>query len=277
MTRRIAAAVLAAAALAAGAQPAAAATPHSETQTAGQVDATLSWVKYGPFDYRDVHIRIRRGGRTVLDAPVPPPCAQCSAEPADPNGSLKLTDLDADGEPEAIVELYTGGAHCCYFSVIYGYRSASDSYGHLTHDWRDPSYQLVDIDHDGRPELRSSDALFAYEFTAYLFSALPVQIWHYSAGKLVDVTREFPAQVRHDVKKQRSRYHFLRRHKYDVRGAIAAYAADQYLLHRGAAGMRLVYNALRRGELKKHDGEFGPFKRKYVKRLRKFLHTLHYR
>jgi hypothetical protein len=263
-----------------GAQPSLAASARSETHTLGQVQATLSYTKNGDFDFRDVHLVIKRAGRTVLDAPVPPPCAQCPVIPSGASAnvdSLQLVDLERDGEPEAIVDLFTGGAHCCSFSVIYGYHPGTDSYSHRTQDWRDPSYNLVDIDHDGRPELRSADARFAYEFTAYVFSAFPVQIWHYSGGAMVDVTRQFPNQIRHDVKSQRSRYRFLRRHHYDVRGALAAYAADEYLLDRGAVGMRLVYNALHRGELKKHDGDFGPFERRYIKRLRRFLHSLGYR
>lgn len=268
------------AALLSVAQPSLAATARSETHTLGQVEAKLSYTKNGDFDYRDVHLTIKRAGHTVLDAPVPAPCAECPVIPSGASAnvdSLQLVDLEHDGEPEAIVDLTTGGAHCCSFSVIYGYHPATDSYSHRTQDWRDPSYSLVDIDHDGRPEFRSADARFAYEFTAYVFSAFPVQIWHYSGGAMVDVTRQFPNQIRHDVKAQLKRYRFMRRHYYDVRGVLAAYAADEYLLDRGAVGMRLVYNALHRGELKKQPGDVAPSGRKYVKRLRKFLHSLHYR
>ena len=31
---------------------------------------------------------------------------------------LTVRDLDGDGEPEVLVDLYTGGAHCCFYTVI---------------------------------------------------------------------------------------------------------------------------------------------------------------
>ena len=31
---------------------------------------------------------------------------------------LQVVDLDADGEPEVLVDAYTGGAHCCALTEI---------------------------------------------------------------------------------------------------------------------------------------------------------------
>ena len=268
------------AAVLAAAAPAFAAAPKTETAISGQVQARFSYQRESDFQYKDVHLEIRRAGRVVLDAPVPAPCREC---PVIPSGaaagvnSMSLVDLEKDGEPEAIVDLYTGGAHCCTYSVIYGYRPATDSYGRLIHGWGDSSYQLVDIDHDGRSELRSADDSFAYAFTSYLFSGLPVQVWGYRGGRLVDVTRNFPNTIRADLKSQASRYRLARREHLDVRGVLAAYVADQYLLDRGKYGWRAVRNALRRGELKKHAGDFAPHGKRYIKRLRAFLRKRGYR
>ncbi|MEA2398079.1 MAG: hypothetical protein QOK25_1635 [Thermoleophilaceae bacterium] len=258
----------------------AASTTKTDTASLGQVQAKLTYTQNGPYDYSDVHIQIDRAGHTVLDGPVPAPCSQCMIIPAGaPAGisSLQVVDLEHDGEPEVIVDLFTGGAHCCTLSVIYGYHSATDTYTHRTQDWRDPGYNLVDIDHDGRPEFRSSDARFAYEFTAYAFSAFPIQIWHYSAGSMIDVTKSFPDLVRRDAKAKRAQYRHLKAAHYDVRGAVAAYAADEYRLGRGAVGMRLVDRAFRDGLLHGPKGDVAPSGRKYIKRLRSFLRSLHYR
>ncbi|HEX8073983.1 MAG TPA: hypothetical protein VF545_03290 [Thermoleophilaceae bacterium] len=268
------------AAFLAAAAPTLAATPRTETAVSGQVQAKFSYQRESDFQYRDVHMEIRRAGRIVLDAPVPAPCRECPVIPAGAAAgvnSMSLVDLEKDGEPEAVVDLYTGGAHCCTYSVIYGYRAAGDSYGRLVHGWGDPSYQLVDIDHDGRPELRSADDAFAYAFTAYLFSGLPVQVWHYGAGRLVDVTRNFPNTIRADLKSQASRYRTARREKLDVRGVLAAYVADQYLLGQGKRGWRVVRNAYRRGELKAQPGDFGAHGKRYIKALRRFLRKRGYR
>src|SRR5947199_155313 len=80
---------------------------------------------------------------------------------------------------------------------------------------------------------------FAYEFTAYAFSVLPVRVWHYSAGTLTDVTRSFPRLAAADAKRNLRGYRQERRDpEGDVRGALAAYVADEYLLGHRAVGWR---------------------------------------
>jgi hypothetical protein len=253
-----------------------AAQATTETATAGGVTAHLSYDRTGDFEYSNVRLQVDRQGRTALDAPVPPPCDQCRPTPADPGHSLTVTDLDRDGEPEVIVDQYTGGAHCCFVSVIYGYEAATGGYGHLVQDWRDAGYTPKDLDGDGRPELVSADARFDYEFTAHVFSAFPIQIWRYRGGALADVTRAFPSAVRQDAKRKLSFYRRILREPKDardVRGALAAYVADRYLLGAPGRGWRLVLKARRRGQLR---GLGGPQDKRYVKRLRRFLRELGY-
>ena len=272
-------AVAAVAAVFAVLAPAASATV--ETATSGQVQAQLSYTKNGDFDYSDVRIKITRGGTTVLDEAVPGPCQDCQPMPAGhaETSSLTLKDLDKDGEPEAIVDLFTGGAHCCLVSVIYGYNAGSNTYGHLLQDWRDPGYTLTDLNHDGRPEFRSSDALFAYRFSAYVFSAFPIQIWHYQAGRMIDVTRSFPKLIKKDAKLQLHFYKSARGKKdLDVRGDLAAYTADEYLLgkSKGDAAWRLLKRANKRGELHGPTGDSLPKGSRYLRKLRHFLKNLGY-
>ena len=254
-------ALAAAAALFAVLAPAASATV--ETATSGQVQAQLSYTKNGDFDYNNVRIKITRGGTTVLDEAVPGPCQDCQPMPAGhaETSSLTLKDLDKDGEPEAIVDLFTGGAHCCLDSVIYGYNAGSNTYGHLLQDWRDPGYTLTDLNHDGRPEFRSSDALFAYRFSAYVFSAFPIQIWHYQAGRMIDVTRSFPKLIKNDAKLQLRFYKSARGKKdLDVRGDLAAYTADEYLLgkSKGDAAMAAAEAGEQARRVARPEGRFAP-------------------
>jgi hypothetical protein len=58
----------------------------------------------------------------------------------------------------------------------------------------------------------------------------------------------------------------------DVRGTVAAYVADQYLLGAGEKGWRLARRAVRRREIRKY-GEFDswPVGQRYLKRLHRFL------
>ena len=42
--------------------------------------------------------------------------------------SIGLRDLDGDGEPEVLLELFSGGANCCLSTLIYRYRANANTY-----------------------------------------------------------------------------------------------------------------------------------------------------
>ena len=141
----------------------------------------------------NTRIAIARGGTTVFNQAVADPCAQCAVVPAGVTGggsSLTIRDLDGDGEPEVLFDIYTGGAHCCSYTWIY--RFTGSTYAGLAATWGDTGYTLVDLNGDGVPELRSYDDRFAYEFTDFADSAFPPAIFSYRAGRLSDATRSSP-------------------------------------------------------------------------------------
>ena len=129
---------------------------------------------------------------------------------------------------------------------------------------------MKDFHKDGLIEFRSADKRFFYRFTAFAFSRAPVQIWRFETGRFKDVTRDgFRPQIRAD---KRHLWRAYLRHRSgqfsDVRGILAAWLADKYLLHRGAAGWRVLHRIEGRGEL---TGEFGPTGNRYLEKLRRFL------
>jgi subtilisin-like proprotein convertase family protein len=218
---------------------------------------------------RDARLQIRRKGVVRLDAPV-----GAIGRFGRPTG-LVVRDLDADGEPEVLLDVFTGGAHCCVHSLIYRYDPTRHRYRLAVHDWGNVGYRIVDLDRNGQPELRSADDRFAYAFTSYAGSVFPVRIWHYRHGRLVDVTRSFPGLVRADAANAWRAYLSLRRT--DPRGALAAWLADQCLLGRQDEGWRKVDAAYRRRELGPRAGLSGwPQGRAYLKALRSFLRKLGY-
>jgi hypothetical protein len=223
-------ATLAAAALA---FPAAAA---ADTQQAslGPVTATISWT--GPDENgppRDLHVTIARSGQTLVDEPVNSggPFPWTGARQA-----VTVVDLDGDGEPEVIVDAYTGGAHCCTVSKIWHFTGAG--YAATERDWGNQVYVLRDLGRGARPEFRSADDRFSYAFSSYAESRWPVLILAYRAGKLRDVTARFPAQVKRDLSGHRLLY--LNRHS---RPALAAYVADLHRLGRHRVAKRVLKNA----------------------------------
>jgi hypothetical protein len=85
-------ALAAAALLALPLSASAASTPKSETAQGGNVSATLTWVKSGPFQFGRTRLTIVRGGTTALNAakvaPFCPGGSQCArADDAQPLGA----------------------------------------------------------------------------------------------------------------------------------------------------------------------------------------------
>ena len=182
---------------------------------------------------------------------------------------LTVRDLDADGEHEVRVDTYTGGAHCCFQTRFFRWLLGREEYGMTFRNWLDAGYRAVNLDRQGAIELLSSDARFGYRFTAFAASPFPVQIWEFDAGRLRDVTRAFPALVERDAKELWRLYQRERRNE-DVRGVLAAWQADQYLLGREDAGWLELERALKRGDIDGPNG-FWPTGRRYLKALRAFL------
>jgi hypothetical protein len=245
---------------------------HTEQASAGPVEATLRWTQRGE-RYRSLRLSVVRAGAPAYDAAVR--ITGCTAPWCRPGGlgsssALRAVDLDADGEPEVLVDVFTGGAHCCSATQVLWWTGAA--YQAVRHQWGDPGYRLADVDGDGRPELVSADDRFAYRFTAYAGSAMPVQIWHVDHGRFVDVTASYPALVRDDAA------HWLRTWRRlgpSGLGVLAAWAADEYRLGHGSAVRRELRSALRHGRLRGISG--WPRNRAYIRDLLGFLKRTGYR
>ena len=267
--RGVAAAALAALVLSA---PAAADTRRTETAVLGAVRAELTYVKRSDFGYRDTRLTIRRGGRVVFASRVPS-CRGCDVWPAyqGRRKSVAVRHLDRDGEPEVVVEGYTGGAHCCL--VLYAYRWNGRAYGARQLNGASAGYRWADLDGDGRVEWISADARFEARFTAYANSLSPIRIFTYRRGAFVVVTRSFPGAVRRD---ERDAWGVYRRNRggRDVRGALAAWAADKYLLGEGDEVWPALEQASRSGEIRTDAGR--PAGPAFIRDLRRALTELGY-
>jgi hypothetical protein len=234
-------------ALALGATPALANDAGTITHTTGAVSATVSW-SAAEFGIADPKLVVVRGG-APFDVPVTDICAEgCIIAPDDArtaplDSSLKVADLDLDGGPEVLLDTFSGGAHCCVTTRVLTFDGAG--YRPTDIEWRDVGYTLTDLDRDGRLELNGYDPAFSAAFTAFAASAFPPLILHVDHGRTVDVTRSFPAVVRKDAQRQRRLLRRLKRSD-DVRGVLAAYVADEYLLGRGKVGLAEIDHQRRR-------------------------------
>jgi hypothetical protein len=271
-----------AAALATLLVPAAAAADKagSVTASSGAVQATLSW-KAAELGVADPHLVVVRAGATAFDAS---PVAQsescseggCSFLPSGKRTSpLQVLDLNGDGEPEVLVDVYTGGAHCCAETEIL--RFTGSAYDVREAQWGNLGYDLRDLNGDGRPELLSYDDAFSGAFSSYAASFWPPRVLQYdpaATSGFRDLTRSFPAVVRRNVRDALHTLRRARRQHYETTGIVAAYVADLYLLGRGREVVPYLRRARRRGDLRAISG---PASRRYERQLLAFLRKQGYR
>jgi hypothetical protein len=250
---------------------AAAPRPHVERAQTATVQAVFSY-SWDPakFRFSRQHIAITRDGATRFSANLrKPPGNGANAQPAgffSHKRSVSLTDLDGDGEPEVVLDLYWGGAHCCWYTQIYRYDSATQHYRPLVHVWGNVGYTLADLAHDGRQELVTRDDRFSYAFADFADSAWPVRILAYRAGRLVIVTKTYPAEVRRDASALWHAAMARGRSKATNQGIMAAWSADQCLLGRCPVALRSVASLSKTGRV---HGELKPAQ--YERKLRAFL------
>jgi hypothetical protein len=219
--------------------------------------------------YSGLRLTVVHLGKKVFDMPVKSalfPSRSSSAVGLKPS-SVSFHDLNEDGTPELILVLWTGGAHCCYLDQIFDFTRSPVRKSEI--DFRDTGARPTTV--NGRPILQSADDRFDYAFTDYADSASPVQVWQYRAGQLVDTTRSFPGLVGTDAAHWWSRYLATRAstRDNDVRGILAAWAADESLLGDGASAQARLLQIAALGDL---DHGFGAPKGKaYVAGLWTFL------
>jgi hypothetical protein len=269
------------------AAPLASAATRTESGSSGQVSASLTYnykkSRYGIVNFSNAHVTITRAGVALVDETLGKECNYCTPWPASgaqPGvSSVTVRDLDADEEPEVLVDLYSGGANCCWFTESYRYDAAQNKYvKKLLRPGVSFPYVLKDLDGDGTPEFRSVDYRFAYKYGSNVDTPRPLRIFDWNAGKLIDVTISYPKLAARDAADMYKGYlHYRKVKNANVRGLLAAYLADSYNAHNGRVAWRRVVAAYHRGDVnRKFKGDVGAFGRKYLTSLRAFLVKLGY-
>ncbi|HEY9800214.1 MAG TPA: hypothetical protein V6D25_07635 [Leptolyngbyaceae cyanobacterium] len=234
---------------------------ESFTGRSGNVRAEITFEKPQEYQYKNVRLRIVRGGRTVLNKTLPQENEYDRPTAGIFSDKIPVVDLDGDKEPEIIANFYTGGAHCCTYSLIYRYDRTSGQYRQIRHDWGNGVYKLEDLNRDGIPEFNSRDDRFAGAFTAYAASAYPLQIWQYRQGKMTDVTRRYPKLIASNASQLWKDYSDIKRQGHDGKGFLAAYLANKCLLGQAQEGWRRVQQAYTNSDRSQYFAELRKFLR----------------
>ncbi|HMD51559.1 MAG TPA: hypothetical protein VKG62_02510 [Solirubrobacteraceae bacterium] len=251
------------------------ASAASVSASEGIVQATLSYE--GPVSGQggqgltNMKLAINRSGVSFYDQPVTShdcATAPCGLENAG-GGPLQVKDLEGNGQPDVILGLNTGGAHCCTIEQVFWFDPGVMAYRLVEHDFGDPGAVVSDVAGNGHLEFRSADDRFAYAFGSYAFSGLPVQIWQFREGSFVDITKQFPTVIAADAVRQLKEFDANRGRGLGL-GEIAAWAADEYLLgHRSLVKHTLEREA--RGHHLRSYQHMNPEGTAFIKQLGHFL------
>ena len=198
----------------------------------GRIAATLSYETNAVDQYRQMTLVVRRSGTLVVDWLFPAGYQ---------NGGVKLTlrNVWGDSDPEAIVQILSGGqSPCCTrigVAVVDGAggRVVLQDVGGWRGEWHDGTFYFVSDD----------ERFFCVFSDCASSSGGPIQIFVIDpAGRrFVDVTRSRPDLIAADAAERwwydrqmivHKDYSTVSRRGYAPLGLLAAWCGDQYLLGR---------------------------------------------
>jgi hypothetical protein len=254
-----------------------AALAKTETAHAGNVTATFSFQGKVP-TFHGLHLTITRGGTVAYDQPVVAKLCDklCWPGPLIGGGSaVQVIALEHTGDPDVMLNLFSGGAHCCTVVQVFSFDPGAMTYVKTERNFGDPGTRVVDLQHNGDYEFLTADDSFAYRFTDYAASGLPIEILSFAAGHFTDVTRSYPTLVTRDAAVWLKAFKSTAKEHYaDSVGVIAAWAADEDLLGHVKLVNRYLAQQAKAGHL---NGPFGAGGSKFVAELQKFLRRHGYR
>lgn len=260
---------------AAGVAGAKAVIPHKLVAASGQTRASVFYFPW-PYDFgkqlpKITIVRRHQARLTEHVAAAPGARKPYRAIPyAVGEAPLRVRDLDGDGEPEVLLDLYWGGTRCCMWTRVYRFDASASRYRATISFWGNfqDFYRLRDIDHDGRPEFVAHDRRIESISATWSYSS-PIRIFSYRRGRFLDVTRHYPLQIKRDAASLRGRGRWTRE-------LLSAWVADEYLLGHRSLAQRELHRALRLGQLREPPFWDAPKPQVYIARLYRFLRRAGY-
>jgi hypothetical protein len=247
-----------------------AALARTQTAHSGNVSATFTFNGKFP-NFTGERIAIAQAGQVLYDQPVVSKECQSDCAPGSTGkqSSVHVVDLEHDGQPDVVLDLFSGGAHCCSIEEIFSFDPGTMTYVETERNFGDPGERIADLGHNGRHEFLTADDSFAFEFTDFASSGLPIQILTFSNRRFANVTRSYPKLIAKDAAVWlRAFKSMAKEHFQDSVGVIAAWAADEDLLGHSKQVSRYLALQVKAGHLKAPQGPGG---KRFVANLQRFL------
>jgi hypothetical protein len=251
----------------------------TQSTTVGSVTATFSYRGSPPIT-KDPHLTITVRGKVVYDQVVRSTSCSNTCSPNVIAGSRRVVHivrLEQSDLPNVVLDLYTGGAHCCAIEEVFSFRTNSMVVQKTEHNFGDPGVRLVRLGAGGTFDLLSANDAFAYAFTDFAASGLPIQILSFSHNRFHDVTRSFPHLIAQDARLWMNAFNSeASTHYQDSVGVVAAWAADEDMLGHETTVARFLANQAKAGHLNSALSPITPSGEHYVIALQKFLRHQRY-
>jgi hypothetical protein len=265
-----------------GVERSAAAGVRTWSASAGVVTATLSAseVPRGSptgLSFKGINLEITRSGQIAyLEGALSNFCEPCDLQTfAGAPPPMQLVELERNGEPNVVLQLYSDGAHCCTVVQVLTWDPREKSYVVAERDFGDPGDVIREPAGYPVPVFETADDRFAYRFAPYAYSGLPLAVLAFRDGRFVHVTRSFAAQIATDASRWLKAFRANRRNGLG-NGVIAAWAADEELLGHDRLVRATLAREARHGNLRSRE-HYGPSGRAFVKALLRFLKRTGYR
>lgn len=251
----------------------------TQSTTVGGITASYTYHGSLPLT-KDPHLRISLDGKVVYNRAVRSSACYDHCSPNEIAGSryvVHIVRLTKSGLPSVVLDLYSGGAHCCSVEQVYTLKPNSTIVQKAEHNFGDPGVRLVRLGPGGTFDLLSADDAFAYAFTDYAASGLPLEILSFSNDRFHDVTREFPKLIAKDARLWMKAFKSeASSHYQDSVGLVAAWAADEDMLGHSRSVARFLADQAKVGHLNSALSPINPSGERYVIALQAFLRKMHY-
>ena len=259
--------------------PSANAGAASVSASSGTLTARFTYTGSFP-QARNPRLVISESGKVLYDQPVSSKWCGTRCWPLQLTGHakvLQVVHLQSSGPASVVLGLYSGGAHCCSIEQVFSLGAGSSTIQKAEYNFGDPGVRLVPIGPGGSFDFLSENDVFAYAFTDYAASGMPIQILSVAHNHFNDVTRSFPKLIARDATQWLKAFNLMARSHYqDSVGLVAAWAADEEMLGHASIVSSFLAKEAAAGHLNSALSPEEPSGHRFVVALEKFLHRYGY-